>query len=129
MLADPQLLDQSEQVTGSTARHNLFHNDPLREPEYESDHRVGDQLLRRFRPRLLWSNVKCLVGAMTTDIRAVRLQLHPIDVAEAKRIAAQSPGPSGVWVDDFPSEGDVGAVGAFLRATAVLGEQQPFCYS
>ena len=96
--------------------------------EYDSDQRVGDERLRRFRPRLLWSHVRCLVGVMTTDIRAVRLLLHPIDAAEATRIEAQSPGPSDVWVDDFPSEGDVGAVGAFLRATAASGEQQPFGY-
>ena len=94
--------------------------------EYDSDQRVGDEPLRRFRPQFLWSIVRCLVGAMTTDIRAVRFPLHPIDAAEAKRIEAQSPGPSDVWVDDFPSEGDVGAVGAFLGATAALGEQQPF---
>ncbi len=33
-----------------------------------------------------------------------------------------------MWVDDFPFEGDVGAVGSFLRATAALGEQRPFGY-
>ena len=33
-----------------------------------------------------------------------------------------------MWADDYPFEGDVGAVSGFLRATATLGEQQPFGY-
>src|SRR5580698_1777627 len=63
-----------------------------------------------------------------TDIRTSRLQLHAVDVAEAERIVARSAGPADVWADDFPFEGDVGAVGAFLRATAARGEQRPFGY-
>jgi RimJ/RimL family protein N-acetyltransferase len=63
-----------------------------------------------------------------TDIRTKRLQLHPIDVAEAERIVVRRAGPTDVWADDFPFEGDVGAVGGFLRATATQGEQQPFGY-
>ena len=62
------------------------------------------------------------------DVRTSRLQLYAIDVAEAERIVARSAGPSDAWADDFPFEGDVGAVGGFLRATAVLGEQRPFGY-
>ena len=54
--------------------------------------------------------------------------LHPIDVAEGERIVARSAGPGDTWADDFPFEGDVGAVGGFLRATAARGEQQPFGY-
>jgi RimJ/RimL family protein N-acetyltransferase len=63
-----------------------------------------------------------------TDVRTARLQLHPIDVAEGERIVARSAGPDDAWADDFPFEGDVGAVGGFLRATAARGEQQPFGY-
>ena len=63
-----------------------------------------------------------------TDIRTSRLQLHPIDVAEAERIVARSAGPADTWADDFPFEGDVGAVGVFLRSTATHGEQRPFGY-
>ena len=63
-----------------------------------------------------------------TDVRTSRLQLHAIDVAEAERIVARSAGPADAWADDFPFEGDVGAVGGFLRATAALGEQRPFGY-
>jgi RimJ/RimL family protein N-acetyltransferase len=59
------------------------------------------------------------------DVRTSRLQLHPIDVAEGERIVARSAGPDDAWADDFPFEGDVGAVGGFLRATA-RGEQRPF---
>jgi RimJ/RimL family protein N-acetyltransferase len=63
-----------------------------------------------------------------TDVRTSRLQLHAIDVAEAERIVARSAGPADAWADDFPFEGDVGAVGGFLRATAARGEQRPFGY-
>ena len=63
-----------------------------------------------------------------TDLRTSRLQLHAIDVAEAERIVARSAGPADAWADDFPFEGDVGAVGGFLRATAAQGEQRPFGY-
>jgi RimJ/RimL family protein N-acetyltransferase len=63
-----------------------------------------------------------------TAIRTPRLQLHAIDVAEAERIVARSAGPADTWVGDFPFEGDVGAVGVFLRATAAHGEQRPFGY-
>jgi RimJ/RimL family protein N-acetyltransferase len=63
-----------------------------------------------------------------TDIRTSRLQLHAIDVAEAERIVARSAGPADTWAEDFPFEGDVGAVRGFLRATATDGEQRPFGY-
>ena len=70
----------------------------------------------------------CSLPAVVSDIRTSRLELHAIDVAEAERIAARSVGPADDWADDFPFEGDVGAVGGFLRATAALGEQRPFGY-
>ena len=60
------------------------------------------------------------------DVRTSRLQLHAIDVAEGERIVARSAGPEDAWADDFPFEGDVGAVRGFLRATAARGEQRPF---
>jgi RimJ/RimL family protein N-acetyltransferase len=63
-----------------------------------------------------------------TDIRTSRLELHAIDVAEAARIVARSAGPADTWADDFPFQGDVGAAGGFLRATATHGEQRPFGY-
>jgi RimJ/RimL family protein N-acetyltransferase len=69
----------------------------------------------------------CFADVMT-DVRTSLLQLHAIDVAEAERIVARRAGPSDAWADDFPFEGDVGAVGAYLRATAAHGEQRPFGY-
>ncbi len=63
-----------------------------------------------------------------TDVRTSRLLLHEVDIAEAERIVARSAGPTDTWADDFPFEGDVGAVGAFLRATATVGDQRPFGY-
>ncbi|MGI8879986.1 MAG: GNAT family N-acetyltransferase [Jatrophihabitans sp.] len=63
-----------------------------------------------------------------TEIRTSRLRLHAIDVAEGERIVARNGGPADAWATDFPFEGDVSAVGAFLRATAEYGEQRPFGY-
>jgi RimJ/RimL family protein N-acetyltransferase len=62
------------------------------------------------------------------DIRTSRLVLHPIDVTEGLRIVARNAGPDDAWAKDFPFEGDVGAVGGFLRASAATGEQRPFGY-
>jgi RimJ/RimL family protein N-acetyltransferase len=63
-----------------------------------------------------------------TDVRTSRLQLHAIDVLEGERIVARSAGPSDAWADDYPFEGDAGAVASFLRASAEHGEQRPFGY-
>jgi RimJ/RimL family protein N-acetyltransferase len=63
-----------------------------------------------------------------TDVQTSRLQLHAIDAAEGERIVARSALPTDAWADDFPFEGDLVAVGAFLRATAGRGEQRPFGY-
>jgi RimJ/RimL family protein N-acetyltransferase len=76
---------------------------------------------------LVVGDAGCFAGAVT-DVRTSRLQLHPIDVAEGERIVARHPGPADVWADDFPFDGDAGAVGGFLRATATDGEQRPFGY-
>ena len=67
----------------------------------------------------------CFDGAMT-DIQTSRLLLHAIDVAEGERIKAKTAGPGDSWADDFPFEGDMMAVGGFLRATAERGDQRPF---
>ena len=60
------------------------------------------------------------------DIRTSRLLLHPIDVSEGERIVARTRGVSDCWADDFPFDGDVRGVEAFLHCTAVHGEQRPF---
>jgi RimJ/RimL family protein N-acetyltransferase len=62
------------------------------------------------------------------EVRTPHLLVHAIDIAEAERIAARSAGPADRWAEDFPFEGDVGAVKAFLHATATEGEQRPFGY-
>jgi RimJ/RimL family protein N-acetyltransferase len=67
-------------------------------------------------------------GPAVTDLRTARLQLHAIDVAEGERIVARTAGPDDSWAPDFPFEGDVGAVGGFLRASTASGEQRPFGY-
>jgi RimJ/RimL family protein N-acetyltransferase len=60
--------------------------------------------------------------------RTPRLHLGPIEVAEGERIVARTAGPTDAWADDFPSAGDIRAVGAFLQATAAHGDQRPFSY-
>jgi RimJ/RimL family protein N-acetyltransferase len=61
-----------------------------------------------------------------SSVRTVRLELYAIDVPEAERIAARQAGPGDVWAADFPFDGDVVAVGFYLRASAERGEQRPF---
>jgi RimJ/RimL family protein N-acetyltransferase len=68
------------------------------------------------------------MGAPMTDIRTAHLLLHAVDLAEAERIVAQTAGSDDAWAGDFPFEGDVGAAGMFLTASATLGEQRPFGY-
>jgi RimJ/RimL family protein N-acetyltransferase len=63
-----------------------------------------------------------------TDIRTSRLQLHAVDADEARRIVARSAGPTDAWAEDYPFEGDVGAVGSYLHAHDALGDQRPFGY-
>jgi RimJ/RimL family protein N-acetyltransferase len=61
-----------------------------------------------------------------TDLRTPRLVLHPVDVAEGQRIAARRAGEDDLWAADFPTEGDILSVTAYLRRTADHGEQRPF---
>ncbi|SNT64515.1 Protein N-acetyltransferase, RimJ/RimL family [Asanoa hainanensis] len=61
-----------------------------------------------------------------TDLHTARLRLHAIDAAEGKRIAARRAEAEDAWADDFPFDGDVIGVTAFLRTSATHGEQRPF---
>ena len=61
-----------------------------------------------------------------TDLRTPRLVLHAIDTAEGERIVARRAGEGDVWAGDFPFDGDVIGVTAFLRAGAADGDQRPF---
>jgi RimJ/RimL family protein N-acetyltransferase len=67
----------------------------------------------------------CLAGAMT-DLRTPRLSLHAIDTAEGERIVARRAAAEDAWAEDYPFDGDVIGVTAFLRATAAHGDQRPF---
>lgn len=62
------------------------------------------------------------------DSRTARLSLHPVDEAEARRIRDRAPHPSDAWAADYPFEGDLAAIGAFLHATKRNGDQRPFGY-
>lgn len=61
-----------------------------------------------------------------TELQTPRLSLHAIDAAEGERIVERRPGAGDAWVEDFPFDGDVIGVTAFLRATAAHGDQRPF---
>jgi RimJ/RimL family protein N-acetyltransferase len=64
-----------------------------------------------------------------TDLQTPRLSLHAIDTAEGERIVARRAAAEDAWAEDFPFDGDVIGVTAFLRATAAHGDQRPFgCY-
>ncbi|MER6593167.1 GNAT family protein [Micromonospora purpureochromogenes] len=61
-----------------------------------------------------------------TDLRTPRLCLHAIDTAEGERIVGRRAGAGDAWAEDFPFDGDVIGVTAFLTATAAHGDQRPF---
>jgi RimJ/RimL family protein N-acetyltransferase len=52
--------------------------------------------------------------------------LHAIDTAEGERIVARQARAGDVWAADYPFDGDVIGVTAFLRATSAHGDQRPF---
>ncbi|MEV4825158.1 GNAT family protein [Micromonospora sp. NPDC049274] len=61
-----------------------------------------------------------------TELRTARLRLHAIDAAEGQRIVARRPEADDAWADDYPFDGDIYGVRAFLDATAAHGDQRPF---
>ncbi|HET7386972.1 MAG TPA: GNAT family N-acetyltransferase [Nocardioidaceae bacterium] len=60
------------------------------------------------------------------ELHTARLTLHAIDTAEAERIVARHAGAGDVWAADYPFDGDVIGVTAFLRAASAHGDQRPF---
>jgi RimJ/RimL family protein N-acetyltransferase len=60
------------------------------------------------------------------ELQTPRLSLHAIDAAEGERIVGRRAGAGDVWAEDFPFDGDVIGVTAFLRNTAAHGDQRPF---
>lgn len=62
------------------------------------------------------------------DTETTRLILHPVDAAEARRIRNRTQTAEDQWADDYPFEGDIVALGAFLAASERDGEQRPFGY-
>jgi RimJ/RimL family protein N-acetyltransferase len=61
-----------------------------------------------------------------TALHTTRLVLHAVDMAEGERIRDRRPADDDRWAADFPLEGDIIGVAAYLRATADHGEQRPF---
>ncbi|HEY3502373.1 MAG TPA: GNAT family N-acetyltransferase [Actinocatenispora sp.] len=61
-----------------------------------------------------------------TDLRTDRLVLHPLDLAEAGRVAAGTPGPGDRWADGYPIDGDQRAARNYLARHAEAGDPAPF---
>lgn len=59
---------------------------------------------------------------------ADRLDLHAVDEAEARRVRDRVPDADDRWAPDYPFDGDLAGLGAFLSATEHRGEQRPFGY-
>ena len=57
-----------------------------------------------------------------------RLILRPVDTEQARRIRDRAPTSSDRWAQGYPFEGDLAAIGGFLRATDQHGDQRPFGY-
>lgn len=77
------------------------------------------------RNRVVRSGAGCFAVAVI-ELQTPRLSLHAIDTAEGERIVERRAGAGDAWVDDFPFDGDVMGVTAFLRASAAHGDQRPF---
>lgn len=60
------------------------------------------------------------------ELHTQRLTLHAIDTAEGERIVARQPGAGDIWAADFPFDGDINGVRAFLGAAAAEGSRGPF---
>jgi RimJ/RimL family protein N-acetyltransferase len=67
-------------------------------------------------------------SVLDMDSRTARLSLHAINELEARRIHDRAPQSGDAWAADYPFEGDLAAIGSFLRATEQNGEQRPFGY-
>jgi len=57
-----------------------------------------------------------------------RLILQAIDAFEAVRIRDRAPSAADHWAEGYPFEGDLAAIGGFLRASERNGDQRPFGY-
>lgn len=69
------------------------------------------------------------IGSMSAvSISTTRLVLHPVDETEARRISDRTPGPDDRWAFDYPFDGDLAGLGAYLHAVEHHGEQRPFGY-
>ncbi|OXY84712.1 GNAT family N-acetyltransferase [Streptomyces sp. 2R] len=63
------------------------------------------------------------------DLVTARLVLHPLTVAEARRLvvgAASERTHGELWAPGYPDEGDVVGARRFLRSCASTGDPQPF---
>jgi RimJ/RimL family protein N-acetyltransferase len=60
------------------------------------------------------------------ELVTARLRLRPLDLAEARCVAACVPGAGSAWAPGYPAVGDVLAAGGYLEYRAVAGDPRPF---
>ncbi|MFF7364407.1 GNAT family N-acetyltransferase [Streptomyces sp. NPDC008125] len=63
------------------------------------------------------------------DLVTARLVLHPLTIAEARRLVMGAAGERAhdeSWAPGYPDEGDVAGARRFLRSCASTGDPQPF---
>lgn len=82
-----------------------------------------DPGMRRHRPR-----ADAASSPAVTELQTERLTLHPVDTAEAERIIVRRPGFEDRWMENYPLDGDLYALTAFLKASDTHGDQGPFRY-
>lgn len=72
---------------------------------------------------------RVIVVLTMEDLVTARLVLHPLTVAEARRLvvgAASERTHGELWAPGYPDEGDVVGARRFLRTCASTGDPQPF---
>ncbi|AJE84885.1 hypothetical protein SLNWT_4509 [Streptomyces albus] len=60
------------------------------------------------------------------DFVTERLVLHPMTLAEARRVVSGKPGPDDRWAPGYPAPMDVEGAADFVNACLIKGDPQPF---
>jgi RimJ/RimL family protein N-acetyltransferase len=63
---------------------------------------------------------------MVNDIQTDRLVLHPLGLAEARRVYDRTPDDTDRWADDYPFEDELDALAPFIDSFERDGDPQPF---
>ncbi len=80
--------------------------------------RAPENKLRQERPRAILRHVD--------DLATARLALHPLNVAEAERVALRTPSDEDCWAPGYPGPGDSAGARLYLDNCAASGDPWPF---